>query len=110
MALIASFALDIDLDSFVHFYYKYSYFGSARSARYYIEFVCACVRACVRACVKHSGRLIRVVRLRTGNKTKWRLSTGRRGVLCMRNCFCDCPIKKNFLLYPTRLPEVDVTS
>ena len=42
-------------------------FVSARSARYYaIEFVCACV--CV--CVKHSGRLIRAVRLRTGRKTK----------------------------------------
>jgi hypothetical protein len=27
MALIASFALDINLDSFVHFYYKYSYFS-----------------------------------------------------------------------------------
>ena len=43
-------------------------FVSARSARYFAIELWVCV--CVRSCVKHSGRLIRAVRLRTGRKTK----------------------------------------
>jgi hypothetical protein len=61
-------------------------FVSARSARYYaIEFVCGCVRVCV----KHSGRLIRAVRLRTGRKTNMAaFYTGWRETVCLT--LADC--------------------